>query len=217
MAERNFLFKERVNLLEICIMLVIAYLLGSIPSGVWIGKVFYHKDIRNFGSGNSGTTNTYRVLGKKAGTAVLLMDILKGTLASSLPFFFHSDVNPLIIGLGAIVGHTYPIFAQFKGGKAVATSAGALLAYNPQFFVFCALLFITLIYVTRMVSLASIIAVLIIAPASWYYHDPILTTIASILMVFIILRHRGNITRILDGTENKVPFGLGYKKSKKTE
>ncbi|MGX7419295.1 glycerol-3-phosphate 1-O-acyltransferase PlsY [Carnobacterium gallinarum] len=195
-------------------MLVIAYLLGSIPSGVWIGKLFYHKDIRNFGSGNSGTTNTYRVLGKKAGTVVLLMDILKGTLAASLPLFFHSDVNALAIGLGAIIGHTYPIFAQFKGGKAVATSAGALLAYNPQFFVFCAILFVSLIYITRMVSLASIIAMLIVAPTSWYYHDPILTIIACILMVFIIYRHRANITRIIDGTENKVPFGLGYKKEK---
>lgn len=196
-------------------MLGIAYLLGSIPSGVWIGKLFYHKDIRNFGSGNSGTTNTYRVLGKRAGTIVLLMDILKGTLAASLPLFFHSDVNALVIGLGAIIGHTYPLFAQFKGGKAVATSAGALLAYNPQFFIFCALLFVSLIYLTRMVSLASIIAMLIVAPASWYYHDPILTIVACVLMVFIIYRHRANITRILDGTENKVPFGLGYKKESK--
>ncbi|MFS7199543.1 MULTISPECIES: glycerol-3-phosphate 1-O-acyltransferase PlsY [Carnobacterium] len=201
--------------MKIIIMFVIAYLLGSIPSGVWIGKLFYKKDIRQFGSGNSGTTNTYRVLGKTAGTIVLAMDILKGTLAASLPYFFHSDINPLIIGLGAIIGHTFPIFAEFKGGKAVATSAGTLLAYNPQYFIICACLFVTLIYLTRMVSLSSMLGMLIIAPLSLVYHDWILTTIAFILLFFITYRHKDNIKRIKNGTENKVPFGLGYKKTTK--
>ena len=117
------------------VMIVIAYLLGSIPSGLWIGKYFYHKDIRKEGSGNIGTTNTFRVLGPKAGTVVLVMDILKGTLAASQPYLFHVNVNPLLIGLIASVGHTCSIFDNFHGGKAVATSAGILLAYNPLLFV----------------------------------------------------------------------------------
>ena len=91
-------------------LFLVAYLLGSIPSGVWIGKIFYHKDIRQFGSGNTGTTNTFRVLGKKAGIAVLIIDILKGTLATMLPTFFGiTQVNPLIFGVAAIIGHTFPI------------------------------------------------------------------------------------------------------------
>lgn len=195
-------------------MFVLSYLLGSIPSGVWIGKKFYHTDIRQYGSGNSGTTNTFRVLGSKAGIAVLLADVLKGTLAASLPYFFGSDLNPMIIGLGAILGHTYPLFAQFKGGKAVATSAGVLLAYNPPFFLYCILLFCILLYFTRMVSLSSMTALVLITLSSFVIQDWILTIIAFVLTVFIIYRHRTNITRIKNGTESKVPFGFRYKKEK---
>lgn len=202
-------------MVEIIFMFIIAYLLGSIPSGVWLGKKVYGKDIRNFGSGNSGTTNTFRVLGIKAGVIVLLADVLKGTAAGSLPYLFNSDLNPMIVGLGAIVGHTFPIFAQFKGGKAVATSAGVLLAYNPPFFAFCVLLFLVILYFSRMVSFSSILGILIIAPSSLITNDWILTTIAGILAVFIIYRHKENIKRIRLGKESKVPFGYGYKKTKK--
>ena len=118
--------------IKIILMLIIGYLLGSIPSGVWIGKIFYNKDIRNYGSGNMGTTNTFRVLGKKAGIVVLLMDMLKGTITACLPFIFHVNVSVLLIGLSAILGHVFPIFAGFRGGKAVATSVGVLLVYNPS-------------------------------------------------------------------------------------
>lgn len=194
------------------LMFVLSYLLGSIPSGVWIGKKFYQTDIRQFGSGNTGTTNTFRVLGVKAGVAVLLADVLKGTLAASLPYFFQSDLNPMIVGLGAVLGHTYPLFAQFKGGKAVATSAGVLLAYNPSFFLYCILLFCVLLYFTRMVSLSSMIALVLITLSSLVIQDWVLTLIAFILTVFIIYRHRTNITRIKNGTESKVPFGFRYKK-----
>lgn len=196
-------------------MFVAAYLLGSIPSGVWIGKKMYGKDIREFGSGNSGTTNTFRVLGFKAGVMVLLADVLKGTVAGMLPYLLHSDLNPMVVGLGAIIGHTFPIFAQFKGGKAVATSAGVLLAYNSPFFIFSVSLFLIILYFSRMVSFSSMLALLIITPSSLMTHDWILTTIAGILTIFIIIRHKENIKRIRLGTESKVPFGYGYKKSKK--
>ncbi|MEI5992526.1 glycerol-3-phosphate 1-O-acyltransferase PlsY [Candidatus Enterococcus mansonii] len=207
------------------VLLIIAYLLGSVPSGVWIGKLFFKKDIRLFGSGNTGTTNTFRVLGKKAGITVLLMDILKGTLATSLPVLFSLDVNPLVFGVAAVLGHTFPVFANFKGGKAVATSAGMILAYNPAFFVYSALIFIILLYVTSMVSLTSMIAAVLITlstmilpfaiPAILPQFDWLLTIIAIALTLFIFIRHKDNIQRIKDGTESRVPFGLGAKKDEK--
>lgn len=197
---------------KIIIMLLIGYLLGSIPSGVWIGKIFYNKDIRNFGSGNMGTTNTFRVLGKKAGIVVLLMDMLKGTLTACLPFIFHSNVNVMLIGLSAILGHVFPIFAGFKGGKAVATSVGVLLVYNWQFFLLSWAIFLITLYITSMVSMASMVGFTLITLASFFYHDLILTCVAVALTIFVFVRHWGNIERIKNGTENLVPFGLGYKK-----
>lgn len=202
-------------MIKIILIFSAAYLLGSIPSGVWIGKKMYGKDIREFGSGNSGTTNTFRVLGFKAGILVLLADVLKGTLAASLPYFFNSDLNPMVIGIGAIVGHTFPIFAQFKGGKAVATSAGVLLAYNPPFFIVSVSIFLIILYFSRMVSFSSMLALFFITPSSLITHDWILTTIAGMLTVFIVYRHKDNIKRIRLGTESKVPFGFRYKKTKK--
>lgn len=199
-------------MVKIILMFVAAYLLGSIPSGVWIGKKMYGKDIREFGSGNSGTTNTFRVLGFKAGVMVLLADVLKGTVAGMLPYLLHSDLNPMVVGLGAIIGHTFPIFAQFKGGKAVATSAGVLLAYNPPFFMYSVCVFLVLLWLSRMVSFSSMIALPLITLSSLFIGDWILTAIAFILTIFIIYRHRENIKRIRNGTESKVPFGLGYKK-----
>lgn len=208
--------------MKIVILLAAAYLLGSIPSGVWIGKLFYGKDIRQFGSGNSGTTNTFRVLGKPAGIVVLLMDILKGTLATLLPTLFHLDnVNPLWFGVFAILGHTFPVFAGFKGGKAVATSAGMLLAYSPLFFLYSVVLFLVCLFISSMVSLSSMIAAVLVTlstiilpyvwPAILPTHNWLLTLIAAGVTIFIFIRHRENIKRIKAGTENRVPFGLNQK------
>ena len=128
------------------IALLCAYLIGSIPSALWIGKLFYQTDIRNHGSGNLGGTNTFRVLGKKAGIIVTLMDILKGTAATLLvflPVFNDVTVHALVLGAIAVVGHMFPIFAGFRGGKAVATSAGVILGYAwPLFFVLLAVFLI---------------------------------------------------------------------------
>lgn len=207
------------------ILFVIAYLLGSIPSGVWIGKLFYKKDIRKFGSGNSGTTNTFRVLGRNAGIVVLLMDILKGTLATCLPMIFNiQGINPLWFGVFAIIGHTFPVFAGFKGGKAVATSAGMLLGYQPLFFIYSTVIFVITLFITSIVSLSSMIAATLItlstfvlpyiAPVILPTHDWLLTIIAICVSSFIFYRHKENIQRIKDGTENKVPFGLNKSKKK---
>lgn len=192
------------------VMIVIAYLLGSIPSGLWIGKYFYHKDIRQEGSGNIGTTNTFRVLGPKAGVVVLVMDVLKGTLAASQPYLFHVPVNPLLIGLVASIGHTCSIFDHFHGGKAVATSAGILLAYNPLLFLVAASVFVGMILLTSMVSCASIVGVSTIFIIALCIHDHILSIIAGIITILIIVRHRSNINRIIHGQESMVSFGLGH-------
>lgn len=211
--------------MKIILLFIVAYLLGSIPSGVWVGKIFFKRDIREHGSGNMGTTNTFRVLGKTAGTVVLFMDILKGTLATALPVIFHvSSVNPLWFGVCAILGHTFPIFAKFKGGKAVATSAGMLLGFNPLFFLYSSAIFVISLYCTSMVSLTSMIsAVLItlstiflpyIAPAILPEPNLLLTLIACGVSAFIFYRHKDNIKRIKNKTESRIPFGLNSSKKK---
>ena len=142
------------------LMLLLAYLLGSIPSGLIIGKVFYNTDIREHGSGNLGGTNTFRTLGKKAGFVVTLLDILKGTAATILPYIFTVNTTnwpdwialPLVCGLLAVVGHMYPVFAGFRGGKAVATSGGILLGYVPDLFLILLVCFLISLFTTRIVS-----------------------------------------------------------------
>lgn len=196
-------------------MIIIAYLLGSIPSGLWVGKLFYNQDIRTEGSGNIGTTNTFRVLGPKAGTVVLLMDILKGTLAASQPYLFHVNINPLLIGLFASIGHTGSIFDHFHGGKAVATSAGILLAYNPGLFVVASTIFILTLCLTSMASCASIIGITSVFVIALFIHDTILAWIAGLLSLLVIYRHRSNINRIIHGKESMVSFGLGQYLRKK--
>lgn len=197
---------------KIIVMIIVAYLLGSIPSGLWIGKFFYHKDIRQLGSGNIGTTNTFRTLGPKAGVVVLFMDILKGTLAACQPYFWgvSATVNPLLIGLFAALGHTVSIFDHFHGGKAVATSAGILLAYNPPLFGIACLIFIATLLLTSMASMASIIGISAIFVIALCEHDWILSLVAGILTVVVLVRHRSNISRILAGKESMVDFGLGH-------
>lgn len=198
------------NIEQIIMMLAAAYLLGSIPSGVWIGKIFFHVDIRRHGSGNIGTTNTYRVLGPIAGSIVMALDISKGAVATLLPTFFHvTMVSPLVFGLMAILGHTFSIFDKFKGGKAVATSAGMLLAYKPAFFFLAAGIWILVILLTSMVSLASMIGFTVTTIAIFFTHDIFLSVLAVLLTIFIFYRHRANISRIRNGTESMVPFGLG--------
>lgn len=208
--------------LKLALLLLIAYLLGAIPNGVWIGKRFFNTDIRAAGSGNIGTTNTFRVLGPVAGSAVLILDLAKGTVATLLPIWFHITTNSsspllLLFGLMAILGHTASIFDHFKGGKAVATSAGMLLAYNPLLFVIAATLFVSLIYLTSMVSLASMVSFTVITILCFVIGDHYLSILAVCLTIFVFWRHRANIKRIMNGTENMVTFGLGYQHRKRQQ
>lgn len=194
------------------LLFLIAYLCGSIPTGIWIGKHFHNIDIREYGSGNMGTTNAFRILGKKSGSIVLVIDILKGFLPTLLSLYILPEFPALLIGIFAIIGHTFPIFAQFKGGKAVATTAGILLGVYPLLFILGVLLFLTSLYISRMVSFSSILVAIILTTLSYFiYNDIALTLLLSVLTIFIIYRHRSNIERIKNGTENKVPFGLGAK------
>ena len=186
---------------------IIAYLLGSIPTGLIVGKIGYKKDIRNFGSGNLGATNTFRVLGMKAGIIVTLVDILKGTLAAVLPVLFGADdVYPLAVGILAVVGHMFPIFAKFKGGKAVATSSGVILGVNPLLFVIMVTTFLLILYLSKYVSLASMLTGIITMIVTILQRDLGLFIVITILTIFVIYRHRANIKRILNKTEPKIKW-----------
>lgn len=193
------------------VIVICAYLIGSIPSALWIGKIFYKTDIRQHGSGNLGTTNTFRVLGKKPGIAVLFIDILKGTAAVLFPLlaiFSDSTVHPLVLGVMAVVGHMFPIFASFKGGKAVATSAGVILGYNFPLFLVLILTFIIALKITKIVSLTSMIAAtvaIIYVIIFWIVTgNYALLILVAFLAGFIFYRHRENIKRIKNGTEPKI-------------
>lgn len=198
-------------------ILILAYLLGSIPSGLWIGKVFFNINLREHGSGNTGTTNTFRILGKKAGIIVFAIDLLKGTLAVLLPTFFGiQGISPMVFGLLAVLGHTFPIFAGFKGGKAVATSAGVLLGFSPILLLILAVYFVASLYLTSMISFSSvtvallaILSVLLLPLTGWILHgyDPLFTIIVLALATLIILRHKDNIQRIKEKKENLIPWG----------
>jgi glycerol-3-phosphate acyltransferase PlsY len=194
------------------VIIVLAYLIGSIPSGLIIGKKFYGVDIRQHGSGNLGGTNTFRVLGVKAGLIVTSADILKGTLAAALPIFFPSDMHILIAGIFAVVGHTYPLFAGFRGGKAVATSAGVLLCYAPWMFLIVIAGFFISLYITKYVSLSSMFGGVIAIIYAVIVQDKILIIVVSILTTFVVYRHRANIKRIMNKTEPKVTW-LSKKKN----
>ena len=200
-------------MLSIVLGATMAYLLGSIPSGLWIGRKFFQIDIRQHGSGNLGATNSFRILGKKAGTIVLLMDLLKGSISVLLlkQMDLHG-ISPLIIALFAVVGHTYPLFANFKGGKAVATFAGVILAYQPVLFLIGLGIFILTLAISKMVSFTSMLTISIGVLLSLYFQDMVLTTIALLADIFIIYRHRTNIQRILNSTEPKVDI---FKRNKR--
>lgn len=199
--------------MEIIILILFAYLLGSIPSALWVGKLFYKTDVREHGSGNLGGTNTFRVLGKTAGLVVTILDILKGTAAVLLvliPIFSNTAIHPLVLGFCAVLGHIFPIFAGFKGGKAVATSGGVLLGYNWPIFIIVLLTFLLALKITKMVSLSSMIVAVVAFIYSFIFYvwtgDYSLMIIIGLMGIFIFYRHRANITRIKAGTEPKVKW-----------
>lgn len=187
------------------LILFLSYLIGSIPFALLIGKGIYKVDIRQHGSGNLGGTNAIRVLGKKPGIFVILGDILKGTLAASLPFLFGSDLNPIFPAILAILGHSYPIFAGFRGGKAVATTGGALIFLFPIGFLIGIITFLVSLKLSKYVSLSSTIAALSIVIYS-LTQDVYAQIFTLIIFLFIVYKHRENFKRIKAKTEPKVSW-----------
>jgi acyl phosphate:glycerol-3-phosphate acyltransferase len=200
--------------------LILAYLCGSIPTAVWIGLAFYDIDVREYGSGNAGATNTFRVLGKQAGIPVMLLDILKGWTATNLAFFIgvsttgaynsSSYMNyALALGVAAVMGHLFPIFAGFRGGKGVATLFGMILAIHLHAALLCVLVFVVVLLLTKYVSLSSIAAAFTY-PIGVSFVFP--TSIRSVVIygmcicLLILVTHQKNIERLLKGTESKVNF-----------
>ncbi len=193
---------------------LLAYLLGSIPTSVWIGKVFYNIDVREFGSGNAGATNTFRVLGKKAGIPVLIIDILKGSLAVSLSFLSVYEINSsgfinlqLALGIAALIGHIFPIFAGFRGGKGVATILGVVFCILPLACSLSLLVFLVVFLSSRIVSLSSMVAGIsfpIILNLVLHNENWILIIFSIVVSALLIIPHRKNITRLLKKEESKV-------------
>jgi len=202
------------ELLLIILLAVVAYLLGSIPSAVWIGKALHGIDVRDYGSGNAGATNTFRVLGKKAGAIVLLMDMMKGFFAAYLvnaiggiPKDTFKFVNlQLLFGLLAVVGHLFPIFAQFRGGKGIATLFGMILCIDYKPAVLCLAIFLFILFTTRYVSLGSILAAIAFPFLIVYvFHErvPLFIAFGITAALMVVLTHQKNIRKLVKGTENK--------------
>ena len=199
------------------LLIVAAYLIGSIPTAVWVSKYFFDIDIRDYGSGNAGATNTYRVLGSKWGTIVMVFDMLKAIIAVKLAFFlpysFENDIYlvnmQLGLGLAAVLGHIFPIWAEFRGGKGVATLFGMVLGIQPNVALCCVGIFILVLFLTRWVSLSSILAsiafpvfILVI------FNEPekLYRVFAITVAMLVLLTHQKNIGRLIKGNESKVPI-----------
>ena len=203
----------------IAIGAVLAYLLGSLPSAVWLGQAYYGIDVRDFGSGNAGATNTFRVLGRKAGTLVIALEIFKGltavTLATiwmQLGFVAESQIIlfKLVFGISAVVGHIFPIYVGFKGGKGVATLLGMVLGINPLVAGLCIAVFIIVLLITKYVSLGSILGTLtfptMLLISDVEPNNTILIIFGFTFFIVVLFTHKKNVQRILNGTENKSNF-----------
>ena len=198
------------------LLIVVAYLIGSVPTAVWISKFFFGIDIRDYGSGNAGATNTYRILGPKWGTIVMIVDMVKAIIAVKLALFLPFADNEIYLvnmqlglGLAAVVGHIFPIWADFRGGKGIASLFGMVLGIQPNVALCCVGVFILVLYLTRWVSLSSILAsiafpvfILVI------FNEPekLYRVFAITVAMLVLLTHQKNIGRLLKGSENKVPI-----------
>ena len=196
-------------------LLLAAYMFGSIPSAVWIGKFFFNTDVREYGSGNAGATNTFRVLGPKAGVPVLLMDIAKGWIAVQLATYFgeympatQQFINfKLTLGAAALLGHIFPVFAGFRGGKGVATLLGILWGVNPPAAVICMGVFLLFFLTTGYVSLGSMAAAVSFPfIVMWWLNETVtsMNVFAIAVPILVLITHQKNIERILKRTESRV-------------
>ena len=204
---------------DIIILLILSYLTGAFPSAVWYGRTFYNVDVREYGSGNAGATNTFRVLGKNAGIPVLFMDVFKGWLSVNYIFLINSSnvfspellfENQLAFGIAAVIGHLFPIYTGFRGGKGIATMLGLLIGLQPYAAFFSLIIFVIILFVFRYVSLAAMIAslafpffVMIILSST---NEP-LNLFAIFVPILSLITHQKNIERLIRKEETKVKFG----------
>ena len=203
---------------EIILFVLLAYLTGAFPSAVWVGKLFYKIDVREYGSGNAGATNTFRVLGKGAGIPVLFMDIFKGWLAVNYAVFISisPDLSPelffenkLAFGIAAVIGHLFPVYTGFRGGKGIATMMGLLIGLNPLAALFSFLVFVVVFLVSKYVSLASIVASIAFPVFIIFVlnsDNSSLNLFAIFVPILSLITHQKNIERLIRGEETKVKF-----------
>jgi glycerol-3-phosphate acyltransferase PlsY len=194
-------------------LLLGGYLLGSIPTAVWIGKFFYKIDVREYGSGNAGATNTFRVLGKRAGIPVLLIDVLKGLAAVSLAYFSPYPPNSnqfinleLVVGIASLVGHIFPVFASFRGGKGIATLLGIVLGVHPYGALISMAIFIIILLISSYVSLSSMISAICFPVIIIYVFQtkvPSLIIFSILIAIMVLITHQKNIERLLRKEESK--------------
>ena len=207
------------------LLILIAYVLGSIPNALWVGKTFKNIDVREHGSKNTGSTNAARVLGPKLGIFTLILDILKGALPTYLGIVLGANLltritgidklDIIVIGMAAILGHTFSLFLKFKGGKAVATTLGVFLVLVPYAILILLVVFFVIFGLTKYVSLASIVSAVAL-PITVYLttrHIP-LTILGIIIGLIVIIRHKENIKRLINGTESKLSFSKDKKDKK---
>jgi glycerol-3-phosphate acyltransferase PlsY len=198
-------------------LIIVSYLIGSVPTALIISRRFFGIDIRDYGSGNMGATNTFRVLGSRYGTMVMVFDILKGMAAvmlyNFLPFYINNDLERtnLMLGLGvaAVIGHVFPVFAGFKGGKGVATLLGMVLAIQPVIAISCIGIFVLVLFLTRYVSLSSILAAVALPICVlwiWNENELLYRIFALFVAILVVVTHQKNIGRILRGVESRVPI-----------
>jgi glycerol-3-phosphate acyltransferase PlsY len=194
-----------VQVFGFILLLALAYIVGSIPFGLVVGKVFYGVDVRQHGSGNVGTTNVYRVLGKKAGTVVMICDILKGYVPAAIAAALFTPWAAIFVAAAPVLGHIYSIFLKGRGGKGIATGAGVVLALVPLAFAIIFATWIVLILVTRYVSVASLVAAFLVPVLTIAFDEPLPYKIAGVLVALLVWwAHRGNIKRLLAREEHRV-------------
>ncbi len=188
-------------------LVIVAYVMGSVPFAIVVGKWFWHVDVRDHGSGNVGTTNVFRVLGKRAGTLVLIGDMGKGFIPVWVAAHYYPSWFALIVALAALIGHMYSVFLRGGGGKGVATGAGIILALVPWIFVIAIVVFLVLLLTTRMVSAASMAGAVTFAVCTISFHKPVWYEVLSVFAALVVVyQHRTNIRRIALRCENKVTF-----------
>jgi len=188
---------------------LLGYVFGSVPCGLWLVQAFHGIDIRNYGSGNIGTTNVFRTVGPKTAAAVLIGDMLKGILALYIIAKFAADPSIVALtALGALLGHNYSLFLGFKGGKGVATGLGLFLYMLPWGAVAGFTVWVVIVLITRYVSLGSIVAAVVAAATGWYLQYPVpYAVFGTLACLFVVIRHKDNIKRLMDGTESKIKPG----------